>query len=162
MKPTFSLVTALLFGLALPGPALAQGPSATVLQRKQIVRDFHDQLRANRDAAAQAGRDLLAAAQLLLNLPQAQLDTLELDLEAAFEAAKTAFEALPAVDQTEANLKPLIMAELAKVWPNYTVDAAQLATLDMYAQTFTDAVAPLEIALIAIRAAFHQAMAALR
>lgn len=162
MKPTFPLVATILLALALPVPALAQGAPATAQQRKQVVRDFHDQLRANRDAAAQAGRDLLAQAQLLLNLPEAQLDTLELDLEAAFEAAKTAFEALAAVDQTEANLKPLIMAELQKVWPNYTADATQLATLDTYAQTFVDAVARLEIALIAIRAAFHQAMAALR
>lgn len=163
MKPSRLLTFAAVLGFAFPGAAQAQpGGGGRSQQLVQLVRTYADALHQNRQAAATLARDLMAACQQVLMLPDGPLDALELDLEAAVDAAKLAFEALPAAEQTEAKLSELIAAELALVFPTYTQDATQLASLEAAAQAFAAGVAPLELQLLQLRATFHQQMKALR
>ena len=104
------------------------------------------QLQQNQAAIVQAGKDLVSAAQAILVLDDATLDLLEADLEAAYDSAKDQFEALDPADQTDANLRSLIVTAINQVWPLYTTDAGQLAALGTAAQAFADTVSPLEIA----------------
>ena len=122
----------------------------------QQIRDALTQYRADAatlkaDAKA-AAKALLDSSQTLLQLDEAGLDMLEDQLEEAYEKAEEAFELLDEADQTEAKLKELIVAEMKLVFPNFTQDAAQQATLEGYAQTFADAIAPLRTAMATLKA----------
>lgn len=116
------------------------------------LKAIQAQLKQNQASIVQAGKDLVSAAQAVLALDEATLDLLEQDLEAAYDSAKDQFEALAPADQTDANLRPLIVAAINQVWPLYTTDAGQLAALGTAAQAFADTVSPLEIARLGLRA----------
>lgn len=155
---------ALCLGLCLAAaPAYAKGAKdpAVRAQIRQLMTDFRTQRSALQDQVKTINGDYMTALATALNLDEAATDALEVQLDAAWEAAETRFEALPDVDQVPATLRAYILEELKKVTDGTTADAGVQAQLDGYSTTFVDGILPIKAQAATLRTDTRAAIRAL-
>ena len=120
---TACLLVACLALSATPTEAKGRKDPALRAQIRQLMTDFRAQRAPLQDQVKVCGQDYLAALKLALNLDDAGIDALEVQLDAAYEVAEDRFELLPDADQLHATLRTYILEELKKVTDGATADA---------------------------------------